>query len=132
MAISTAGLPESTVVDWRIALQSVSGDRELLLAVVESFLEETPRLMDNLRQAAARSDAAGVTQAAHTLKSSVNYFGMKTAFELALRLEEIGRRGDLSGVNEPLNSLDGEVAQALAVLIDYQGVMKGKGGPGQA
>jgi len=132
MAISTAGLPESTVVDWRIALQSVSGDRELLLAVVESFLEETPRLMDNLRQAAARSDAAGVTQAAHTLKSSVNYFGMKTALELALRLEEIGRRGDLSGVNEPLNSLDGEVAQALAVLIDYQGVMKGKGGPGQA
>jgi len=117
--INTADMPESGVVDWRVALHSVSGDRGLLKAVVETFLVEAPRLMEDLHAALSRSDPGGVVQSAHTLKTSLNYFGVRAGFELALQLEKMGRQADLSGADEALAALDGQMAQVLSVLTDY-------------
>lgn len=119
-AISTAGMPESGVVDWRVALHSVSGDHELLKAVVETFLVETPRLMEQLHTAFSGSDPRGVVQSAHTLKTSLNYFGIRRGFELALELERMGRQADLSGAEEALTALDGQMAQVISVLTEYE------------
>jgi CheY-like chemotaxis protein len=88
-AIDTSGMPESGVVDWRVALQSVSNDRELLKAVIETFLIEGPRLMQEMHVALSRSDPTGVVQSAHTLKTSLSYFGVRKGFELALQLEKL-------------------------------------------
>jgi HPt (histidine-containing phosphotransfer) domain-containing protein len=119
-AISTAGMPKSGVVNWRVALHSVSGDRELLKAVVETFLVETPRLVEQLHTALSGSDPSGVVQSAHTLKTSLNYFGIRRGFELALELERMGRQADLSGAEEALAALDGQMAQVISVLTEYE------------
>jgi two-component system, sensor histidine kinase and response regulator len=124
--VSMAGLPEGGGVDWRIAMQTVGGDRELLKSVVESFLEEIPRLMTGLSQAMADSDPAGIMQCAHTLKSSMNYFGIRKGFELAFRLEKMGRKADLEGAEEALTDLQREIAQATSVLIDFENSARGE------
>jgi CheY-like chemotaxis protein len=125
-AINTEGFPESAVVDWRVALHSVSEDHELLKAVAETFLEEAPRLLQEMHEAASRSDPAGVVRSAHTLKTSLNYFGVRKGFELALQLEKMGRQSDMSGVEETLAALDGQMAQVTSVLIEYE--QAGRGG----
>jgi HPt (histidine-containing phosphotransfer) domain-containing protein len=74
-------------------LQTVAGDRDLLREVAEAFLEEAPRLLDELRTAVAADDAEGLQRAAHTLKSSLRYLGAAELFEQAFLLETCGREG---------------------------------------
>jgi HPt (histidine-containing phosphotransfer) domain-containing protein len=119
-SITTSGFPEGGGVDWRVALQTVSGDRQLLLSVVECFLEETPQLMLGLRQALAQSDAAGVVQRAHTLKSSMHYFGIRKGFDLAIQIERLGRSADLAAAGQALAALECEIAQAVSVMTEYE------------
>jgi PAS domain S-box-containing protein len=119
-SITTVGLPEGGGVDWRVALQTVGGDRQLLSSVVESFLEETPQLMSGLRQAVAQADPAGVVQRAHTLKSSMSYFGIRKGLDLAIQLEAMGRSANLAGAPQALAALESEVAQAVSVLTQYE------------
>ena len=67
----------------------------------------------------ARRDAKVLERAAHTLKSSVGTFGAKAAFGAALRLEMVGRSGDLAEAEAAYAELETELARlepALAAL----------------
>ena len=119
-AIDANGFPASELVDWRVALKTVGGDRELLREVVEMFVLESPRLMTAIRDAAAQADAAALLRPAHTLKTSLGYFGIQTGFELALQLEKMGRANDLTGVAEPLAELERLLAKAIAELDRFR------------
>ncbi len=118
--IDSSGLPPAEVVDWQVALRTVGGDHELLHEVVEMFLVESPRLMAAMKDAVGSSDATALVQPAHTLKTSLGYFGIQNGFELALQLEKMGRASDLSGVAEPLAALERLLATAIAELELYR------------
>ncbi len=130
-AVNTADMPAGEAVDWRVALHTVSGDRDLLRAVIEMFLVESPRLMRDLHEAVSRSEPAGVVQSAHTLKTSLNYFGVRNGFELALQLEKMGRQADLRGVEEILAALDGQMAQVTSEMIGYEQAARAQSVPEQ-
>jgi CheY-like chemotaxis protein len=83
-------------IDIASALARVEGDVELLQEMVALFLEELPDLLTNLREAVTAGDAKAIERAAHKLKGSVGNFAAQPAFEAALRLEKIGRAGDLT------------------------------------
>jgi two-component system sensor histidine kinase/response regulator len=112
-------LPEGERADWNAALRAVRGDRQLLDLVVETALEEAPRLMEGIRAAVAAGDPAALRLAAHTLKGSIRYFGEGAAYELAFQLEQMGREGQFEGAAETLAALEGEIAQVTSVLLDY-------------
>ena len=112
-------LPEGGKADWNAALRAVKGDRQLLDLVVETALEEAPRLMEGIRAAVAAGDPAALRLAAHTLKGSIRYFGESAAYELAFQLEQMGREGQFEGAAETLAALEGEIAQVTSVLLDY-------------
>jgi two-component system sensor histidine kinase/response regulator len=82
-----------TELDLAAMLQTVGGDRDLLREVAEAFLEEAPKLLDELRTATAEGDATSLARAAHTLKSSLRYLGAAELFEQAFVLETTGREG---------------------------------------
>jgi CheY-like chemotaxis protein/HPt (histidine-containing phosphotransfer) domain-containing protein len=106
-------------VNWQVALDTVQGDRELLRVVIETFLEECPRLMGAIRQALATEAAADLKRAAHTLKGSLNYFGACGAFEYAFRLEALAQEGNLEEAAGVLQSLEEEVARVCPALVYY-------------
>ena len=110
---------EGRGIDWNEALGAVKGDRHLLAVVVETTLEEAPRLMEGIRQAVAAPDPAALRLAAHTLKGAIRYFGKGPAYELAFRLEQMGSRGELEQAPQTLAALEGEIAQVTSVLLDY-------------
>ena len=108
--------PAEMVVNWPEALQLVRGDRKLLGELVKIALPEIPRLMAELRQSLADGDAMSVRLSAHTLKGSLRCFGSTAAFEQLLRLERMGREGNLAEAPSILAVLEGEIARIVQAL----------------
>jgi len=63
---------------------------EFVAELVETFLDDAPRLIATLRSAAGAKDAAAFRRAAHTLKSNSNTFGAVALAALARDLENRG------------------------------------------
>jgi HPt (histidine-containing phosphotransfer) domain-containing protein len=106
----------SAILNLAAALDRVGGDKELLEEVAQLFLDTSPHLLAGIRQAVAARDAPALERSAHTLKGSVGNFGAEAAFQAALRLERIGRSRDLSGAEEALQALEGEMERLRPVL----------------
>jgi HPt (histidine-containing phosphotransfer) domain-containing protein len=94
------------MLDHELAMSRVGGDAELLKELADLFLEEYPRLLAELREAHLQGDAKRVEATAHGLKGSVANFGAQPAVDAALRIEQLGRSGDLTVVGEMLQTLD--------------------------
>lgn len=88
-----------------VALAAVNGDRKLLNEIASLFLAEAPTWIADLRRAVTTRDAAQVRRIAHTLKNSLGYFGLQSAYDLALRLEALGRTNDLNDADQVCESL---------------------------
>ncbi|HTR56711.1 MAG TPA: Hpt domain-containing protein [Casimicrobiaceae bacterium] len=87
--------------------------------LVETFLSEAPRMLDELRSALAASDAERFRRTAHSLKSNSNTFGALTLGAMAKSLELGGLAAARAGDGKPLAQLASEyarVAQALSEL----------------
>jgi len=78
------------------ALARIDGDRELFAALVEMFLEESPKEFAAAQAALTRQDATGLASAAHKLKGSVLQFCAPRLLEQVKRLEELGRKGEVA------------------------------------
>jgi len=107
-------------VSWDEALARVEGDRELLAEMAALFLDSGPGLLAAVREAIDRQDASGLEHAAHDLKSSVGNFGARKAQEAALKLEKMGRGGDLTHAEEAYRSLERSMRQLWPVLEAMQ------------
>jgi two-component system sensor histidine kinase/response regulator len=108
------------MVDWSEALTAVRGDRRLLYGVVEAFLGEAPRLMDDVCQAVERHDPVALRLSAHTLKGSVRYFGATVVYDRAYTLERMGQTGDMAGAEQVLADLEREMLRLVPELAIYR------------
>src|SRR5258708_33578085 len=88
------------------ALSRVGGDGELLHEIAQLFLEDYPRSLAELREAAGRGDARIVERAAHGLKGAAANFGARSVVDAALAIEKMGHQQDLSGFSAALGALE--------------------------
>jgi signal transduction histidine kinase/CheY-like chemotaxis protein/HPt (histidine-containing phosphotransfer) domain-containing protein len=133
MAEAMAGRPETVsgaaqtniskgeVFDREQALASVDWDMELFREVVGLFLEDYPKNMAEIDSAIREGDAFRLNRAAHALKGSVVNFGARNAFDLALRLEMMGKESELTGAGGIFNSLAGEMERLRKALENFAG-----------
>jgi hypothetical protein len=132
MAISDGKTP---AVDWDAAMDTVGGDEDLLLILIDTFFEETPKLMRDLRKAIDEQNFAEIQRNAHTVKGSLRVFGLTpnsseqewkdvcmaggsfdlapvtNGYEAALALELMGEHGQLIDHDEHYRGLQAVVAQ---------------------
>ncbi|WP_273844167.1 PAS domain S-box protein [Rubrobacter calidifluminis] len=92
-------------------------DPDLVSELVEMYLEDAPRRIEEIRRALHAGDAHALAQAAHTLKGSSGNMGATRVQELAAGLQEAGDSGDLSGAEEKLASLERAFDRAKAALL---------------
>jgi HPt (histidine-containing phosphotransfer) domain-containing protein len=83
------------VLDIPGALIRLDGDEELLVELIGFFLEDSSRMVDQLKSAFAAGDANEVRMAAHALKGLVAGCGGMRAAEAARRVEHAAASGDL-------------------------------------
>jgi len=114
--------PSGEVFDQTAALARVGSDPELLAELAELFLAECPRIMTDIGSAIGAGDAFRLKCAAHSLKGSVDSFAAPAAHEAASRLEEIGRSGNLAGVQEGWNALTREIDRLQPILARVAGM----------
>jgi HPt (histidine-containing phosphotransfer) domain-containing protein len=93
------------VFDQEHALSATGDDPELLREIVGLFLEDCPRMIEDLEHAADAADAGALRRAAHTLKGSVAVLGARALAAVAREIEELARAGDLEAA-------EGAVARA--------------------
>ena len=84
--------PSSTADRYTELLALMDGDRELLQELIDVFLEDAPRRIEDVRHALDTGDAVGLYRAAHTLKGSAGNFGAPDVVGLALGLETLARQ----------------------------------------
>ena len=96
------------------------GDEQLLRAVANVFLSDSPRLVAQVREAIANRDAGALERAAHAVRGSVGNFGAPHAVEAARRLEAMARDHDLSQAPAAGATLEAEIASLVRVLSNHQ------------
>ena len=70
---------------------------EVVVSMIEAFLEDTPVYLQSLKSAIAQNDSKQVRELAHTVKGSASNYGAYQVVELSKLLEERGAAAELSG-----------------------------------
>ena len=86
-------------------LQGIGGDR-MVRRVVDLYVSNSSMLMEDLRLGVSRRDPEAVRQGAHALKSSSQNVGACGLATLSQKLEELGRRGELTNSEQYMTELD--------------------------
>ena len=114
-----AKAPEQEPIDTAAALTRVDGDAELLKELVVLFLKGLPEMLTNLREAVTAGNAKVIERAAHKLKGSVGNFAAQPTFEAALRLEVLGRDGNLSEAEPVYIELEREIQRLKSAMVHW-------------
>lgn len=98
------------------ALQEAAG-AEFVVELVDTFLQEAPVMLAELRSAQATGTADAFRRAAHSIKSNSHTFG-------ATKLGDMARDIELGGMitdPAPIDALEAEYLRAAAALKDLCG-----------
>ncbi|MDE2127461.1 MAG: response regulator [Armatimonadetes bacterium] len=97
-----AGMPAAPLPE------AMSVEPEFVRSLMPLVESECPALCNGLRRSARTGDAEGVRRIAHQIKGTALMLNAYRFADVAAKLEDMGRRGNLSGVDGLLNELDHE------------------------
>jgi len=90
-------------------LQATTG-ADFVVELVDTFAEEAPQMLAEIRAAHATADAERFRRASHSLKSNSNTFG-------AVRLAEMARTLELGGLPADAGPLDAVAIELEAAVV---------------
>ncbi len=106
---------DMTIVDELLEL-SDDGDPELLLDLIEMFLEDGPTKVRAVSEGLSSQDFEKLQQAAHSLKGSAGNLGAHDLQETCDQLQSVSQNHDLNKVRELANDLETHFTRARAAL----------------
>ncbi len=108
---------EPVVID-RDALERLEewGGRELIVKMLQIFLEHAPGRIDRIRSGSDRNALAEAERGAHSLKSSAGNVGARRLQRLAGELERRAAEGNAPEVRALLPRLEAAYVEARAAL----------------
>jgi PAS domain S-box-containing protein len=109
--------PPVEVLNEALLVSRVDNDPQLLRDLVDLFLEEYPRLVDEIRVALERKDAKALQRGAHSLKGSTSNLAAKMASETAFKLERLAQAGDLMHAESVLQELESQLGRLKPALL---------------
>jgi HPt (histidine-containing phosphotransfer) domain-containing protein len=105
--------------DFSLALARLGGDTELLKEQMESFLQDAPGVVADVRASVARCEAEALRFAAHRLKGLAAGLDAERVAECAAKLESMGRDGNLHETGAACRKLEGHVAKLQEAVSKY-------------
>jgi HPt (histidine-containing phosphotransfer) domain-containing protein len=98
---------------------SVGDDPAFVAELIDEFVDDAPRQLETLREAATARAPETARRAAHTLKGHARTFGAGALATLCLEAETAAAAGDLDSVGQHLGSIEaewGRVREALEAV----------------
>lgn len=89
--------------------------------LVDTFMQEAPRMLDDLRRARDAADAELFRRAAHTLKSNSATFGAMELMGMARAMELSGLVADAASDHSAIAELEAAWRRAAAALQEMAG-----------
>jgi HPt (histidine-containing phosphotransfer) domain-containing protein len=96
-------------------LKQISGD-DFIDELIDTFLEDAPNMIAEIKSALAGNDADTFRRAAHSMKSNAATFGANELAELAKELEMLGKENKLNETGDKLQSMEEAYASAKKEL----------------
>jgi len=109
--------PPVEVLDDALLMSRVDNDLQLLQDLVDLYLGDYPRLLDEIRAALGRKDYRALQRGAHSLKGCTSNLAAKLASEAAFKLEGLAHAGDWAEADNALESLERELARLKPALL---------------
>jgi PAS domain S-box-containing protein len=109
-------LPPPELAGRTAFLEGLGNDTDLARRLVELFLQDSARLVDDISRAIADRDPERLRRAAHTLKGSVCNFPAGSARDAAARMELIGFDGNFDAAEEIFPLLQREIDRLRELL----------------
>lgn len=113
-------LPHATDVLDPAALDSlmtlVQGNADFLEQLIDTFFEDAPRMLSEMRRAIREGQAAVLRREAHSLKSNSADFGATALSALCRELEVMGKNQTLQGALEKMDQAEAEYEKVRAAL----------------
>lgn len=109
------------VIDQATLQGLISGtDVDFVRDLIDTFLDDAPRMLAELRESLASKNAEVFRRAAHSLKSNSASFGALHLSAQAKELEMLGKAGTLEGVGDKLTALTAEFDRVKDALRAWQ------------
>ena len=117
----TASLSQDTLttIDLSALRARVEDDLDLMREMIELFLDSSPMLLAELESGVNRQDSQTIERAAHALKGALQSLAAGPAARAALRVEEVGRAGELQTIESALHDLQDELQRLNTELQTY-------------
>ncbi len=92
------------------------GDSDLVLEVIDLFLQETPDRLVSLRDGLSRGDLPLISRVAHTIRGSAGHLGARALAALCARVEDKARQGVPFNNAFALSSIEEEIERVRDAL----------------
>ena len=103
---SPTGKDNLTVFDKSNLLERLMDDEELVDLVISSFLEDIPLQIQALKDYLKKDDVISAERQSHTIKGAAANISGQALYEVADKMEESGRNGDLPAMRERIGDLE--------------------------
>ncbi|MCD6288824.1 MAG: response regulator, partial [Candidatus Hydrogenedentes bacterium] len=95
-----------TVFDRAALLERVADDEELMREILNVFMQDVPRLIDDVKNAIKEGNPESVRRGAHTLKGASGSAGATALQRLAKKIEDAGADDNIERATRLAESLD--------------------------
>jgi len=92
---------------------------DALGAFIETYLDNSPKLLANIEQALSSSELEPIFHDAHQLKGGSGSLGAMQVFQLAKQMEEQAREGNAEGLDQLFAELQSAYQRVAAELQGY-------------
>ena len=116
-------MTKQSVIDpavWADLLESLGGDADFVAELLETYFDDSSRLLVAMQEALSTGKAEDLRRAAHSLKSSSASFGAIRLSNKCRELEDMGKADALEGAAEQIDHIAAEYAKTRAALEAIQ------------
>jgi two-component system, sensor histidine kinase and response regulator len=113
-------MEKAKVFDFEQSLRRIDGDKELYRDLIGLFLEDSPKLLEQIRAGIAAKNAKEAGHGAHTLKGLAANFSGEPVIQAADQVERLSRTGAFAAVGHAFDHLEQETSLLQDALRSFQ------------
>ncbi len=114
------GSAEAPLFDYQAAIARLDNDEGLFDEMIRFFLDDSPGVLRQLRDALVAGDSREVQRAAHSLKGFAATFDAQAAVAAGRHVEELGAAGKLAEAGSAVAALEFAVQRLCVALTDFR------------
>ena len=102
------------------AMETVLGNKDLFRKIAGMFLDSCSDYIARIQKGIAENDGGILEREAHSLKGAIGNFSAREVYEVAGRLEKLGKEGEMTAAQEGLLNLEGalnEFASEMKIVL---------------